>query len=360
MDLRDSWNSLLSRMPSHHPPSRHIWLRSWIDSYWTNRPLLFILISYDEKLVAAAPLVIETQRRFGFNLRRLQFASDGTTASNCFLLDPQHPESERLLYREIAKFEREWDVARFENLTCPHNGTVGFLNSMERSGLRAFVSKGRNSPYFAFKGSFADYMATRSSNFRYDAKRCGRRLHKAGRIEIVRFDDKQSISCHLDEAFAVSKASWKGPEKSDMAGTAERERFYRNICTSTDPDCRPMLWILYLEEKPIAIQFYISNQIAIHLLRSDFDLLYEKLRPGVFLQNQVITDCFSMRFREFNFGGMDYPYKMRYTDRTRQYYHFEVFNRGYRSSLVYNLKRIKRWTGQAVVSRFRRFSLPSK
>ena len=341
-DISKSWDNLLDRSQYSIPHWRHAWVSSWLKSYWKDKPLCFILVWVRNSLVAAAPLVLDAMSFYGTKLTTLRFASSAITTANFFIVDMQHLGCTEPLSNHIASLKNSWTIGELTDIPKWIADNLCEHLSESNLPLRTLRRRARNSPYLPLNGSHQIYLESQSSNFRYDVGRCSRKIQNAGSVIVERFDDQRSVSGNLDIAFEVSRKSWKGPLRTDMAGTDESRLFYQSLCQSTDIECRPMLWVLSLDDRPIAIQFYIADQSTIHLVRSDFRENYSRLRPGAYLQNEIIRECYSMNFKELDFGGMDYSYKMRYTNHVRLHDHIDLFHSGPSSRLLHFLKRTKR------------------
>ncbi len=203
------------------------------------------------------------------------------------------------------------------------------LRQIARSGsCYVHESEGRTSPFVNVDRPVEDLYGSYSRSTRYWLRRSANRLKREGDIEISKYDRSSIRNTHFDEAIAVSKASWKGPMGSDMAGSKSSFALYRALCFQS-PFENIALWLLRHNGNAIAMQFHLINQGTAYLLRSDFSQSHQHLSPGVALLRNVLESyCEDASIDEFDLCGQAYEYKQKIASGYRRHRSFKVYKPG--------------------------------
>jgi CelD/BcsL family acetyltransferase involved in cellulose biosynthesis len=142
----------------------------------------------------------------------------------------------------------------------------------------------------------------------------------------------------LEQAFIVSKASWKGTANSDMAGSPARRAFYTDLTAQMAEAGLVQIWVLELEGCPIAVQYQLVSDRGVHLLVSDFAENRRELSPGTVLLYHAIERLHEGGGKEFDFCGDAYDYKMAWATGVRRHVSIQVFNSKPYSRFIYVTK----------------------
>jgi len=318
--VADDWNSLVRQSPMCWPHMTHDWLSAWIECFGGDLSLQIILLWNNGELIAAAPLCGDKVWILGIAARRLRFTCSAVSPSCTFILSSHVPSAVDFLCDAIKELSREWDIAAFENL--PKESAKQF----ERHFPLHINDAGRRSPVLDVDRSYEAFLADQSANFRYDIRRAERHLAGKYDVTVKRYDSAATIAPHLPEIFRISSNSWKGEAGTHIGGSAASQKFYEKLATLNSELARSMLWVLELDKTPVAMQWHIRNTFSTYLLRSDFDERWRSERPGHVLQHRVIRDCFSLDITHHHFGGMDYDYKRRFTERLDLHSNLRCYN----------------------------------
>ncbi|MGI9327969.1 MAG: GNAT family N-acetyltransferase [Pseudomonadales bacterium] len=216
------------------------------------------------------------------------------------------------------------------------------LRQIARSGgCYVHESEGRTSPFVDVARPIKDMYDGYSRSTRYWLRRSANRLIREGDVEICKYDTTSIQDAHFDEAVAVSKASWKGPMGSDMAGTPGSLAMYRALCFEC-PFENIALWLLRLNGKAIAMQFHLVDHGTAYLLRSDFSQSHQHLSPGVALLRNILENyCEDAALVEFDLCGQAYEYKQKIASGYRRHCTFKVYKTGLASTLANLFYRLK-------------------
>src|SRR5690606_558833 len=103
-DLQSEWETMLEASQVSHPLLRHIWLRSWWESFGAaSGELRIILVREDGRLVAAAPLCLNRTRFYGIPARILESIYNAHTPRFEFpMCTARQDEVHALLWKTMA------------------------------------------------------------------------------------------------------------------------------------------------------------------------------------------------------------------------------------------------------------------
>lgn len=284
--LGGDWNDLVARSTLTNVFHRHEWYRCWLEQIAPNAQLRVVLLRRGGRLVAAAPLVITSRRRKGLTIPMLGFMQSGITP-RCGLL----VEDDDLCGPLLAAIERVpgWNMAELRSLELDHSTTRRLIEALCRRGPVA-VEAGMTSPYEELPDSWDTYYRSRTNKIRQRFRSAVNRMHKDAEVEILRLTTWAELEPHFDSLLAVSRASWKGGEGTDMATVSQAAGFYRSYSRVTDGQGAWIVYLLLMDGKPAAFMYLLRDGSHWVALRSDYDEAYAYHMPGVYLHKEVITD----------------------------------------------------------------------
>lgn len=317
MSLKENWNELLeSSQEKNNVFLRHEWFDAWWQAFGTGKNL-FILLYYDDKqkLVGIAPFMLFRDIYKGLSYKRLGFIEDPNAPSMNFIVKQKCEEKvicgfmEFLLNRE----QKRWHAAVLNKIP-DSSSTISICTQFLQDNKAGFLlRKSQNSPYIAMKSDWKRFLKTTSAKFRKQLRNKINKLHKAGDVKFDVCRDVGSNSEHLNDALFVSSRSWKHQEGTSMTSTHQRKKFFELLSNVAAKNGWLRIWLLKLNGKPIATEYHLEYNRKTHAMRGDFDESYASLSPGSALEAHIIEQCFKNGVLEYDFCGLPYGYKMRWT-----------------------------------------------
>ena len=164
------------------------------------------------------------------------------------------------------------------------------------------------SPILQLPGSWDEYLAGRSANFRQQLRRREAALSREGTVSI-RLTDETTIDRDLDTLFALHRARW-GSVRTDFADTS----FHRELAREALARGWLRLWLLELDGRPIAAWHgFLVGSVASYY-QAGRDPAYERQSVGFVLLAHSIRSAVAEGAREYRFGRGDEDFKSRFTD----------------------------------------------
>jgi len=122
--------------------------------------------------------------------------------------------------------------------------------------------------------------------------------------------------------FDIWLKGWKQTIDNSVSSTNGNRAFYAGIARELSPMGGVALWVLTLDDIPIAFEYHIRNQNHIIDLVGDFDDSYKALSPGSVLDFHIMKYLFEEENCVYNMGSGSSFYKDNWTSNSVKYKKF--------------------------------------
>jgi CelD/BcsL family acetyltransferase involved in cellulose biosynthesis len=198
--------------------------------------------------------------------------------------------------RRLLAERRDWNVMLAERLP-PAEGWTGMLGGT--------VVHHEESPTLQIGGrSFDEFLASRSKNFREQARRRERKLRREHEVEI-RLSDADHLDGDLDTLFALHEKRW---EDESEALSGARERFHRDFARRALERGWLRLWVLEADGAPRAAWYGFRFAQMEWYYQSGRDPEWERQSVGFVLLAHTVREAFDAGMLEYRLlrGGEEY------------------------------------------------------
>jgi CelD/BcsL family acetyltransferase involved in cellulose biosynthesis len=332
--LREGWDELAGRAQS---PSAFLHY-AWFAAAWEWRrddAELRILVARDgDDIEAILPLIALRRTR---RLRRVWTLLTVPDTQCCDLVvrGTCAVPTLQALAQALAS-RRDWDVLLLDYLDETSVLATRFVQELIRSRLRASVEdRGRNL-YVPLTGTWTEYWSKRSRSVKKACNLAANRLQRTGVVRIERCGpgpiDDATCERALAAVIEVSAKSWKKATGNSLDHVGPG-RFIRALTLSARHQGWLSMWIAYLDERPVAMEYQLVHGGNVHALRADFDAVLEQVSPGSYLFRQLLERLFhdAAQFQDgaaqYLMGPGDNAYKMRWTSDGHPLRRVTVYNR---------------------------------
>jgi CelD/BcsL family acetyltransferase involved in cellulose biosynthesis len=272
------------------------WLTTWYRHLGADQELRLYTVRDEGRLIALLPLVLWRRRA----PRVLRFAGHGPSdlmGPVCASAD--RPAAAAALKQVLA--EGGWDVLLAERLPAG-------------SGLDGPVLQQEPSPVLSIDGmSWDDYLASKSSNFRQQARRRERKLAKEHDLSFRLSDDPDRLDADLDALFRLHDDRWSG-EGSGALQEDRRLAFHRDFARTALERGWLRLWLLELDGRVAAAWYGLRYAGRELYYQAGRDPELEREAVGFVLLVHSIREAFNDGMREYDFLRGGEGYKDRFTD----------------------------------------------
>jgi hypothetical protein len=180
------------------------------------------------------------------------------------------------------------------------------------SGYIRYVPLRTRRYFLEFTSSFSGYLKKFSRKKRKDLRRSIRKYNKLCGHQKPFKEFRQPNEMDEFHSLALEVAQKAYQDRLFAGGLAKKDgfdQFLREI-TELSENARPLGYVLFRNNTPIAYMFCIVLNKAVHAISMGYDPEYRKLGPGTLLTYYIVEDLFKdMDYEFFDFGVGDYEFK---------------------------------------------------
>jgi hypothetical protein len=184
------------------------------------------------------------------------------------------------------------------------------LPALANAGLRVADSHRGGNPCIALEGAWSDYYNARSRSLKKSVNLASNRLHKAGAIRIEWITSGQVEQARfeqaLDAAIGISGRSWKRETGNALDQPGPRA-FIQALSQAAFRRGWASIWLLFIDERPLAMEYQLIHDGTVHALRADFDADCTDISPGAHLARHLLERLFGRGWHRYYLGPGDNP-----------------------------------------------------
>ncbi|HEV2008725.1 MAG TPA: GNAT family N-acetyltransferase [Burkholderiales bacterium] len=334
--LEHAWNAV-----ARHTVTPSVFLsHEWFTAAWAWRRLdstLHTLAARDgERVVGLLPLISVQQPASAS--RSLEMLTVPDTQLCDLIAAPGDLDAVAEAFAAALAAQRDWDTLKLDHL-MPHGASIRALApAIARHGLRIDEQDGGRNAFVALNGAWNDYYNGRSRSLKKANNLAANRLKKAGEIRIewlsASAGDEARFERALDTVIDISRRSWKR-ETGNALDQPGPQAFIRSLSRAAYAQGWLSLWLIYLDEQPLAMEYQLIYGSEVHALRADFDTQREEISPGSHLFRQLLERLFEHGLGRYYMGRGDNPYKKRWTDEGEPLRRMMVYHRTLRGQFAW-------------------------
>jgi CelD/BcsL family acetyltransferase involved in cellulose biosynthesis len=310
--LQPAWNELVDRTTVDSVFLRH----EWFAAAWAWRrhdAKLRILVARDgDAIIAILPLIAARTR----DTRRVCALLTVPDTQRCDLIvAPEAVESASYALAKCIASQRDWDVLILDYLT-PDGPILGHLAAqLTRLGVRTIVEERGRNPCIPLAGTWSAYWTSRSRSLKKACNLATNRLEKAGAVRIEHAGPGEMTDPQFDRATGaaidISRRSWKQETGNSLDHEAPGD-FIRSLSDAARRQGWLSVWLAYLDERPVAMEYQLVYRGMVHALRADFDADLERTSPGSYLFRHLLERMFGSGNSLYLMGPGENAYKTRW------------------------------------------------
>ena len=327
---RNAWDTLASKVSGSNCFSSH----EWYSAAWAWRvqegACMRTLLFYDRReLIGACPLILVQSDYRGIPIKKLEFLTIPDTQF-CDILCL--PEWRLPVLDAIADWleqtRGEWTTLHLAYIKQDSVTWHQLRETFQKRGFHTTVEPYGRNWYIDLSGTWENYYRTRSRRLKKGNNLVANKLRRQGRPHIEWFRsnlDPVELERYMQISIALSANSWK-KETGLSLDQPGPNAFFKTITESANHNGWLSLWILYLDEKPLAMEYQLVHERNVYALRSDYDLDYGHLSPGTYLNWQLLQSLFESDFDRYYMGPGENAYKLRWTEKGENLLQMIIFN----------------------------------
>jgi CelD/BcsL family acetyltransferase involved in cellulose biosynthesis len=188
-------------------------------------------------------------------------------------------------------------------------------------------------PTLSLEGlDYERWFAARSSNFRQQMRRKGRRMAaRGGHLRMAASSDE--LERDIEAMVRLHHMRWSERGGSGVMN-AGVEAALREAIPRMAAGERARLWTIEADGEPVCVQLFLAAGGRLAYWGGGFDPAWEDVHPAQLAILAAVRDAFSRDERTIDFGGGDQPYKWRFADRDEPVTWVSLFPRNRRYPLT--------------------------
>jgi len=244
---------------------------------------------------------------------------------------------------QIANELPAWSEVELRYLSANDPATSALHDAFAGAGYRVDLFHQHWNWFINVDGlSYTDYLARRPTRLRNTLRRKELQVAKRHRVRFAEFRSGDNLASGLMDYHRVYERSWKQPER--------RPDFVSELILLCARHGVLRLGMLYLDDAPVATQFWICSDGVSYIYKLAQDPNYDDLSVGSILTAYMFEQAIEVdSVSEVNFGVGDEAFKQDWTDARRQFVGIQAINqrtaRGRLLSLRLNIRDLSRRAG---------------
>jgi CelD/BcsL family acetyltransferase involved in cellulose biosynthesis len=278
--------------------------REWTETWWRHfgegrELLLHACRAQNGRLVALLPLYLARARP----VRLLRFTGHGPGDELGPICAPgDRPAAARALERLLATSPLRGSVLLAERLAADFDwpGT-----------LAGAVLQRESSPFMPLHGDWEEFLASRSRNFREQARRRGRKLSREHDVGFRLTTDPDDLELDMANLYRLHAARWAG---GSAAMVPARRRFHDDWAASALERGWLRLWTLEIDGAAVASWYGFRFSGAESYYQSGRDPSWDRASVGFVLMCRALQAACDEGMGEFRLLRGDEEYKARFSE----------------------------------------------
>jgi CelD/BcsL family acetyltransferase involved in cellulose biosynthesis len=322
--LGAAWEALAAAYPEATVFLSPHYARAWLHAFGSEVALWLLVVRRGEEPVALFPLALSTWRAYGMPLRQLTFLRNRHVLRADALMAEESAAAARAVLGYLAEHAAEWDLLYLHDVPDTSPLVCAVPEAAAAAGLSCDAwTKGRSHRFLPIGGEWADYLASRSANFRWQAKKFRKRLQSLGKVEVRCIADRDGLGAALEDVFSLEQRSWQGRHGDSALSGADRV-FCRALVAHAPGDRLGEIWQLEVDGRPVSSLHLLCDGRRLYLFTSYYDEAFAAAGPGFVLMNEMLERTWRRPYDAFDFNG-DTPAFARFTGLARQHYCTRVY-----------------------------------
>jgi len=338
LSLETIWNNLVEESENDTVFLRHEWFKCWWLGFGKNKQLFVLLVKDEGRIIGIAPLMIERTHYRGFPVRKIGFIKDDNAPHADFILTKKKEECLEVMFNYLKENEDKWDIIDLRNVPEDAFSCAFLPKILDRNKLLSGIREGLHSPFISINSDWHTYYSTRTRRFRKALKNKTNRIRKIGEPVIQKFENTGNPGTILTDIMEISRNSWKGKYRKDIAKTEGNKGFFEKLSKEAGEKGWLNIWLLSINDKPIAYEYHLKYKDRVSALRGDFDETFRDYSPGSILDAHIVRHTFEGNLKEYDLGGSDDFYKRNWTSSTRRHTEFIAYKNDLMGKLLYFLE----------------------
>ena len=303
--------------------------------------LSVMVVRAGHRILALAPLMLETARMYGVPVRRVQFLhNDHTPKADVIVADAERmDEAYTALWNTLHDGRAHWDVLQLSQLQSDSPTHHQLARLAAAGSYPTTLWPSDRSPYLELRNDWNAYLGGRHAKLKQTLRNRLNRLTRGfGEPSLEVIGDRSAIRNTRDDALKLEASGWKRRAGTAICSDPQVLRFYTLLADRAAASGWLRLLFLKVNGRRIATSYASRYHDRLSFFKTGYDPEFAAYAPFKLLTYFAIREGFSDGLREVDFLGDAEPWKLEWTTTTRPHDWLFVFAHTLRSRLVHTLK----------------------
>lgn len=328
LNARDTWDEALRRSSDKNIFLTWEWLSTWWKYFGEKKGFLLTVITDEQKILAAAPLMYTAYRSLGIGVTKIEFAGSPDSDYHSFLLTENKPEYVMMII----------DHAR---MSAPRTAVIELDEIAEDSvsaDLVRTVSKTEGTvrhqcPFITLPVTWDAYYQTLGPNFRSYLRRSERKIQQNYQVQHQICSDYGAVNQIMKTLFELHQKRQRSKKRVGVFAEERMRKFHLDVARCFFERGWLMLDSMLLNNELAAIgyNFVYANKVYYYL--SGHDPLFSDYSVESLRHMSLIRSCINNGLTEYDFLRGNEAYKERWTNSARRNLRFKLGPKGTHDAL---------------------------
>jgi CelD/BcsL family acetyltransferase involved in cellulose biosynthesis len=339
-ELQTEWNRLLDQTDVATPFLTPGWQLAWLDTYGARHKPFVLAAHRATELIGLWTMGI--RKRGPFKVLE-PLGSGRSDWLDVLVVSNERQAVLSAFVNYLIEHRKAWDLIELRDMLAD-SPTIATLESLAAvGGLRLRRQLRTVAPYVVIKGSWDDYLASRSANFRSTLRR---RLKSAADPKsdmAIRVTAAPDAGATVDALAEVERNSWKAREGNLKLTTREGREFYKQYFVAFATQGLLRIWTAAVQGAVVAYLVLFVYKGKCYYYNGAYDAASANLSPGTVLHAMAIQEAFRTGLAEYDFLSGQESFKDRWCTDQREIHHFAISSGRYVSLAAMSLLVSLRW-----------------
>ncbi|MBE9536612.1 MAG: GNAT family N-acetyltransferase [Proteobacteria bacterium] len=238
---------------------------------------------------------------------------------------------------------KAWDVMLLDGISQRSGVIAAFRNEITRMGLKTYESSPWHHSYIAFDGTWEQYLAQKSRNFRQQMRRSERSLEIMGALRVECFDKPETIDIGLRLFMEIDGESWKARAGESLALNTTIGAYYADLARQCVKKSHCQIWVLRVSGEPASAFLCLRDDRTLYTIKTSSKEKFASnaCSPGSTLIAHIFKDIWESELNGLDFVGR-IMFSERWASEIRGFEQLVVYNNHLYSSIINCFEEIKR------------------
>ncbi len=325
-DVKDLWDEMARRSRAYTPFLSYDWFDLWLKHFGGGSEIRVMLVHDSSRLLCIAPMMTRRLRHKGLLVSRMELIGNVYSPIKTVLFGNIDAEQKKrcmdMIFENFRQRPSEWDIMDFDSLPEEESLLPIVRAAAERVGFSI-------REYNCFENFYLDeinysadeYLQGRSGNIRQNVPYRKRKLQRTGDLHFRLIRDMEELDHYMDIYYDLYVKSWK---KEEGVGPT----FHRDLSRMAAQQGWLRLGFLFLDQIPLACQFWINAFGHAYILKLFYDEAYQQYAPGKILSVEMFRNAIDYdRVHTIDYLQGGEQYKRDWTPKKRWRKGLIIYNR---------------------------------